>query len=250
VSKFGNRLKIAWPCDSRVGDGCKNEQADKTPLLPRSTVFSPWLFFVLVFCRSWVFWILAAASRTSIKTTLGRMLMILGLLGPMLGGIGFTYLARDEEDWREYWSRIVDLKRIRVKWYLVIFLFVPILMAIEVLLDAASDGNQALVQIGKRVTPFISAPSTILPFTLGIFFNGPLPEELGWRGYVLDRLQARWNALLSSVILGAVWALWHLPLFFIKDTYHLILILRLGPLVMLRFGPPLFAALFSFPCER
>jgi hypothetical protein len=31
---------------------------------------------------------------------------------------------------------------------------------------------------------------------------------------------------------------------------RVILILRLGPLVMLRFGPPLFAALFSFPCER
>jgi len=68
------------------------------------------------------------------------------------------------------------------------------------------------------VTPFLSAPSTIVPFLLGVFIYGPFPEELGWRGYALDRLQARWNALVSTLILGAIWALWHLPLFFIKDT--------------------------------
>ena len=59
---------------------------------------------------------------------------------------------------------------------------------------------------------------TIIPFALHLFIYGPFPEELGWRGYVLDRLQARWNALVSSLNLGATWALWHLPLFFIKDT--------------------------------
>jgi membrane protease YdiL (CAAX protease family) len=40
-------------------------------------------------------------------------------------------------------------------------------------------------------------------------------EELGWRGYALDRLQARWTPLVSSLILGAVHGLWHLPLFFV-----------------------------------
>jgi len=60
----------------------------------------------------------------------------------------------------------------------------------------------------------------ILLQALSIFFIGPFPEELGWRGYVLDRLQAKWNALGSSLILGVVWALWHLPLFFIRDTYQ------------------------------
>jgi membrane protease YdiL (CAAX protease family) len=51
-------------------------------------------------------------------------------------------------------------------------------------------------------------------------FFGPLPEELGWRGYALDLLQARYSALVSSLILGAVWALWHLPLFLILGTYQ------------------------------
>jgi CAAX protease family protein len=61
---------------------------------------------------------------------------------------------------------------------------------------------------------------TIVPFALGVFVHGPFPAELGWRGYVLDRLQSRWNVVVSSLILGAIWALWHLPLFFIKDMIH------------------------------
>jgi len=57
---------------------------------------------------------------------------------------------------------------------------------------------------------------------LGIFLPllilGPLSEEIGWRGYALARLQTRWNALTSSLIVGLVWALWHLPLFMMVGT--------------------------------
>jgi membrane protease YdiL (CAAX protease family) len=52
----------------------------------------------------------------------------------------------------------------------------------------------------------------ILPFLIfDLLTNG---EEMGWRGYVLPRLQAKHSALVSSLILGVVWALWHLPRYF------------------------------------
>ena len=60
----------------------------------------------------------------------------------------------------------------------------------------------------------------ILPFAIFILIFGPLPEELGWRGYALDGLQARYNALISSLILGLIWALWHVPLFFMNGTWQ------------------------------
>jgi uncharacterized protein len=53
-----------------------------------------------------------------------------------------------------------------------------------------------------------------------IFLFGPLPEEMAWRGFALDGLQSRLNALSSSLILGLAWTVWHLPLFFIQGSYQ------------------------------
>jgi membrane protease YdiL (CAAX protease family) len=182
-----------------------------------STLSSPWAFFGLALGWSWPFWILAILLGISIKTTLGVVLGLLGLLGPMVAGITSTYLTRGKEGRRDYWLRFIDLKRIGTRWYLVIFLFVPVLFALAVMFDILSGGSGAAWE--EPALQIFAAPWTIIPFALSIFLIGPL-EEFGWRGYVLDRLQERWNALVSSLILGIVWSLWHLPLFFIKDAYQ------------------------------
>ena len=61
-------------------------------------------------------------------------------------------------------------------------------------------------------------PGMTIPLLLGQvffqFFSGPFSEEAGWRGFALPRLQARYSALVSSLILGVLWTCWHLPLFF------------------------------------
>lgn len=199
-----------------VGRGRKKFMTEKAEGTS-SLLSSPWTFFVLVICWTWAFWILAAAAGTSARSAPGMALVVAGLLGPMLGGIGFAYATQGREGWREYWSRVIDPRRIPARWFAVIFLLAPGLMAAAVLIDIAVDGTSALAQIGNRAAPLLAAPLTVAPFLLRVFIYGPFPEELGWRGYVLDRLQARWSTLASSLILGAVWALWHLPLFFIRD---------------------------------
>lgn len=196
-------------------ENANGSRASALPVLP-----APWLFFVLVFCWTWVVWLGAALSGVSGQTSAGRALVLLGALGPMLGGLGFGYIAQSRERRRDYWSRIVDPRRIGAGWWGVILLLVPVLLAIAVAADVASGGSQAPSLIAARLMPLMAAPATIAPLLLGVFVMGPLPEELGWRGYALDRLQERWSVPVASLILGAVWAVWHLPLFFIRDSFH------------------------------
>ena len=67
-------------------------------------------------------------------------------------------------------------------------------------------------------SPVLGSPVAIIVlFIVLFFFGGSVNEEFGWRGYALDRIQVKHSALLSSLILGFLWGLWHLPLFFFQN---------------------------------
>ena len=79
------------------------------------------------------------------------------------------------------------------------------------------------VALGGSLPPFprqLGSVSAALGLVFFVFWFGPLPEEIGWRGFSLDRLQARRTALQASLVLGAIWALWHVPLFLIPGTFQ------------------------------
>lgn len=47
---------------------------------------------------------------------------------------------------------------------------------------------------------------------------GPLGEEFGWRGFLLKHFLSEWSILKSGLVLGVIWSVWHIPLFFIQST--------------------------------
>ena len=183
----------------------------------RPALASPWMYFLATYIWSGIFGGLAILMDLSMETAAGLVLVLLAAVGPMVTGIAFTYLTRDTEGRRDYWRRIISFKRIPVKWYLVIFLFVPTLNGLAALLDLLTGGTGAAW--GEAASNFLTSPSSII---LSILFASVFPfiEELGWRGYLLDRLQDKNSALISSLILGILWSLWHLPTFFIRDSYQ------------------------------
>ena len=104
------------------------------------------------------------------------------------------------------------LWRVEWKWYVVAFLLNPLIMTSAVLLNAAL--THAPLDFSQVFAHKIFGPSAnllvfILPFFLfDAIANG---EEIGWRGYVLPRLQVKHSALVSSLILGVIWGFWHFP---------------------------------------
>ena len=176
---------------------------------------SPWSFFALVYTWSWSFGIVAALSGLESDAPLAVALRVLSGIGPMVVAITLTYATQDHAGRRDYWIRVIDLKRISLRWYAVILLVIPAVMGLAALLDVLLGGRG--VHLEAR---FKSNLVSILPFAVFTVFFGPLPEELGWRGYALDRLQEKYSALVSSLLLGTAWAFWHLPLFFIEGTYQ------------------------------
>lgn len=66
---------------------------------------------------------------------------------------------------------------------------------------------------------FYKNPLYILFYAiLQLALGGPLAEEIGWRGFLLPRLQRKLSPFQASLAIGIVWACWHLPLYFIADT--------------------------------
>jgi len=108
--------------------------------------------------------------------------------------------------------------RVDWKWWLAALLLLPALQLASIALTSwlthtPADYSHPMI---RNVVPFNSP--LLLLIVPWLFFeiltNG---EEMGWRGYVLPRLQTKCNALTSSLIVGVIWSVWHLPKFFRMD---------------------------------
>ena len=159
-------------------------------------------FFVLVFGIQWLL-VLALLILPSLVPPL--VALVVGSWLPNGIGLLVTGVTDGRPGLRELFGRVVRW-RISIKWY-AIASFVPAAVALLAI------GLWAL--LGNAVPDFASA-DMLLPLILLAVFTGATGEELGWRGTALPRLQARWNVLTSSLVLGVLWGLYHLPSFFLS----------------------------------
>lgn len=175
---------------------------------------SPWNYFIIAIAFSWLFWIPATFVNKNILESPWVILLYVGGVGPAVAGILLTYLNKDEQTRREYWQRVIDVKRMGRVWYLLVLFAYPLL---TVIITMVTSGQVLLTETGQEL---LAQPLHFIPAAVFIFLFGPFPEELGWRGYALDGLQKRMNAVWASLLLGAIWAIWHVPLFLMNGTYQ------------------------------
>jgi membrane protease YdiL (CAAX protease family) len=153
-------------------------------------------FFLLAYTISWSLWGIAALGG-------GQIAFLLGGLGPPISALLITRLSGRHV--RE-WLRSLLVWRVSPGYY-----------AIALLLPAAIYAviNVVLFALGQKLdfTKLLDvAPSYLGTFLLVATVGGGL-EEPGWRGFALPRLQARLSPLVSTLLLGLAWGIWHIPLY-------------------------------------
>ena len=165
-------------------------------------------FFVLAYAITWSLESPLVFLRDSVTDAQGLILVILASNVPSVLGLALTAIVLGRGALRKLLGRLL-IWRVDPRWYLVIALgpvaFVGGVVALNTLLGGP------VLSLGM---PLLGV-AVFLAFS--IFPGSAVGEEIGWRGYALPRLQSRMNALSASLVIGPIWALWHLPLWLTGD---------------------------------
>ena len=169
-------------------------------------------FFLLVYLFTWTFWGLSLLESTDIIVLPfpREYFGIVGGFGPSVMGLYFLIRYRK----RSFKSIIGETFKLKTdgKNIFVIFALMPSILGMSYLITRFVFGIEYTLE-------WFNQPAFIpIVFLYILFLGGPLGEEIGWRGYALPKLMKRYSPFIASLILGLVWAFWHLPAFFIAGS--------------------------------
>jgi membrane protease YdiL (CAAX protease family) len=161
------------------------------------------LFLTGTFAMSWLLWGAALLAGGDIGQPLPGLLFVVGTFGPTAVALLLWCAGRRR-------PRGPNPFRVAGRW------LPPALLlgAAPALVAAVVDGTLDLAAAGERAAT-IGGPLVVIGFVL---LAGPLSEEFGWRGYAQPRLRRTLSPVGTAVLLGVVWAAWHVPLFLLTGT--------------------------------
>ena len=164
------------------------------------------LFLIYTFSISWLFWpIIIIANRFFDALWYGELLtwipMLIGSLGPPIGAY-MIYRQSNKSISLKSFTKLVFSRDIENKAWLIFGLFT----CWRLLMVWIAFGIQESISI---IYMFLNLP---------LFVIGGGFEELGWRGYLQPKLEKMTNYIVSVLIVGVIWSIWHLPLWLISGT--------------------------------
>jgi membrane protease YdiL (CAAX protease family) len=174
------------------------------------------IFLILAFGITWIVGIPLAIKNQPGSEPNPFEISQIGALGPAIAALILIYRENGTHGLKEFWRKITNW-RFSLSWYLGIIL-IPLIMSgvlPTIILFFIRYGSPP-----PFLGPLHGAPTwkNAWWFFLFIVVIGGGQEELGWRGYLLPKLQIQSNALVSSLIIGVIWTLWHVPFLFIPGS--------------------------------
>lgn len=172
-------------------------------------------YVALAWGLSWAYWI-PMALRGEIVTPGGAVSHFPGLLGPMVAAVIVTVAVEGRAGILDFGARLVRW-RVPVRWYLLAILPYVLFLAAFGLVAATGGDPPAPDEFYE----FSGLPNltVLLVVALVLLFNG-FGEEAGWRGFLTPQLLRRHGPILASVLVAAAWIAWHVPSFWVIETYR------------------------------
>jgi len=167
-------------------------------------------FYLISFIFSWGVWILGMVFLADRMHP--TLLVSIGGIGPLVGLV-YYLMCKDTPSVKAFFKHRF-FPHHRLGWTMIwLAIFLPILVLIDTYLWDWIFQTRFLIAFDENFL------STWLISSVFIFFFGPLPEEMAWRGLAFHDLSKE-SIIKAQVIVMVLWALWHVPLFFIRGTYQ------------------------------
>jgi len=165
------------------------------------------VFFLVAFGIPWATWI--ALRMKQVTFTRGTPLAFMaGAAFCSVGGVVAATIENGRSGLKDLARRCM-LYRVPVAWWLYALFLALGVHAVATVIYGAVHGRVGPIKPMELFRQWW----LFYMFLFGLF-QGPLAEELGWRGFLLPRLLNQYSPLGASVILGLVWAAWHINVFF------------------------------------
>lgn len=163
-------------------------------------------YAVLSYAFSWILWVPVVLMFPDLPAPpwWALVLVFLGVYGPSAAAVATATIHGGRSELHELFARLLRW-RVGWWWYALVLLGPPAFVWIGAGIHRVLGGSVGVSGITWPLSAALIL-ATFIPF-------GPVGEELGWRGYALPRLDRILSPLISSVLLGLIWAAWHAPMF-------------------------------------
>lgn len=167
-----------------------------------------WLFVLITYCFTWAIELpVALNTKGIISLAIPKSLQTFASWAPGIVAIAMALLLGK--------THITNLVKGVFKWKVGIGWYAAVIF-----LGLSVSGLSLLsIYVFTDLTTSLDPPYSIFFLLIILFFFSPLWEEIGWRGFLLPRLQQRYSPLKASLIIGLIWGVWHLPIILALNSY-------------------------------